>query len=85
MRYRYDANYLKELRQANKMTVKMLAERLDISVRHISRYESTKDICFLNHGMIIKYAEVFKDFDINKLYLVDNEEVDNNEEGDKDE
>ena len=80
MRYVYNFLYLKELRYGAKYTLKMLAEKLDCSTRHLSRYENGQ--CYLNHELILKYATVFEDFDINNLYIkIDKddlrEEVDN--------
>ena len=63
----YNSQYLKELRQQNKMTQAMLSKELGITLRHMSRYENGE--CPLTHQMIIKYAEIFSEFEINKLYV----------------
>ena len=71
----YNFKYLTQIRLANGMSQSMLAKKMNLSTRQISRLETME--CFLTIENIIKYAELFKDFDINKLFITDNEE-DNN-------
>ena len=70
--YRYNEQYLKELRQANKMTQTMLAKKLDVSLRHLSRFENGN--CKLTYEMIMSYSKIFNDFDITKLYIKENDD-----------
>lgn len=78
MRYVYNFLYLKELRHNSGMTIKMLAEKLDMSIRHISRFECGDTP--LNHQMIMKYSEIFPNFQIEKLYVCVNDNNDGGEE-----
>ena len=72
MKYKYNPQHLKELRQSERIGQKQLADLLDVSIRHLSRFENGD--CKLTHQMIIKYSEVFNDFDITKLYIKENDD-----------
>ena len=67
----YNYKYLMEIRFKNSMSQSMLAQKLNLSIRQISRLEN--GINFLTIENIIKYAELFNDFDINKLFIKDGE------------
>ena len=74
----YNYKYLMEIRFKNSMSQSMLAQKLGLSIRQISRLEN--GINFLTIENILKYAELFKDFDINKLFISkENEGDDENE------
>ena len=65
--YTYNPKYLKEIRQSAHMTQTMLSKELDITLRHISRIENGTTP--LTHNLIMRYAEIFSEFDITKLYV----------------
>ena len=67
----YNYKYLMEIRLANGMTQNQIAKKMNLSTRQISRLETNE--CFLTVDNIIKYAELFNDFDINKLFIKDGE------------
>ena len=67
----YNFQYLTQIRLANHLSQSMLAKQMNLSTRQISRLEN--GINFLTVDNIIKYAELFKDFDINKLFIKDGE------------
>ena len=63
----YNYKYLMEIRLANGMSQSMLAKKMELSVRQISRLETSE--CKLTVDNILKYFELFEDFDINKLFI----------------
>ena len=70
----YNYKYLMEIRLANGMSQSMLAKKMELSVRQISRLETSE--CKLTVDNILKYFELFKDFDINKLFITEQSEGD---------
>ena len=67
----YNFKYLTQIRLANGMSQSMLAKKMNLSTRQISRLETSE--CFLTIENILKYAELFNDFDVNKLFIKDGE------------
>ena len=72
MRYRYNNEYLRSIRQSNKYSIKRLSDLLEISERQIIRYE--KGQCDYTLKMINRYATVFKEFDIYKFIIITTED-----------
>ena len=68
----YNYKYLMEVRLANGMSQSMLARQMGLSVRQISRLETME--CKMTVENIIKYAKLFNDFDINKLFIEGDDE-----------
>lgn len=67
----YSHNYLRTLRQKNKMSQKMVADKMGISLRQYNRLECTNpnDMCYLSHKQIIQLSQIFgEQFKINELY-----------------
>ena len=75
----YNYKYLMEIRFKNSMSQSMLAQKLNLSIRQVSRLEN--GINFLSVENLIKYCEIFKDFNINKLFINEKSEGDNENVG----
>lgn len=63
----YNYKYLTQIRLANHLSQSMLAKQLNLSTRQISRLETNE--CRITVENIIKYAELFENFNINKLFI----------------
>lgn len=74
----YNYKYLMEIRFKNSMSQSMLAQKLNLSIRQVSRLEN--GINFLSVENLIKYCEIFKDFNINKLFITEQNEGDDENE-----
>lgn len=64
----YNHNYLKQLRQSERLSRKALADLLGITERHLLRIENGESK--ISFPMLNKYATLFDSFDINQLYVV---------------
>lgn len=72
---KYNYKYLREFRFSHKLTQQQFADALSLSTRHWNRIENNGEGGMITVKVLLKICNEFKDFDINQLFkVVDDEE-----------